>query len=174
MSRLSSLGSTPSVSVYFVSLLSYNLALKAIRKEVSLYVSDIEIRSADGFIFQLHRVVLGVTTGAFPGSEIDTGGEMVQLTEPASVLGILFAFLYPKAHPDLRGESFEVLVAVAEAAGKYDVFSAADVCNERLVYVVWDLYPPFCSMTVLHITGNFSLNMHPRSLSTRSSTITQD
>ena len=83
-------------------------------------------------------MVLGITTGAFPGSEIDTGGEMVQLTEPANVLEILFAFLYPKAHPDLRGESFEVLFAVAEAVGKYEVFSAVEVCNERLVYVFSD------------------------------------
>ena len=65
-----------------------------------------------------------MTTGAFPGSEIDTRGEMVQLTEPANVLGILFTFVYPKAHPDLRGEGFEVLAAVAEAVGKYGVFSA--------------------------------------------------
>ena len=113
------------------------------RKEVSLYDSDLEIRSADGFIFQLHRVVLGVTTGTFPGSEIDTGGEMVQLTEPANVLAILFAFLYPKAPPDLRGESFEVLAAVAEAVGKYEVFSAVDFCNERLECVLSNLPPPF-------------------------------
>jgi len=68
---------------------------------------------------------------------------MVQLTEPANVLEILFAFLYPKAHPDLRREDFEVLAAVAEAVGKYGVFSAAEICNERLVYVAWDLSSPF-------------------------------
>lgn len=135
-----------------------------------MYDSDIEVRSADGFIFQLHRVVLGVTTGAFPGSEIDTGGEMVQLTETAKVLGILFAFLYPKAHPDLHGEDFEVLAAVAEAAGKYDVFSAAGVCNERLVYVNLASIHHFQSMIVLRVTGNFYLNMHQRFLSMRLST----
>jgi len=95
-----------------------------------------KVRSADGFVFQLHSVVLGVTTGAFPG--LDAEGEMVQLTEPANVLEILFAFLYPKRHPDLYGESFERLIAVAEAAGKYEVPSAADVCNERLLYVFLD------------------------------------
>jgi len=55
----------------------------------------------------------------FPGPEMDTGGEMVQLTEPANILGILFPFLYQKAHPDLHEESFEVLAATAEAVGKY-------------------------------------------------------
>lgn len=104
-----------------------------VNTKFSLCDSDIEVRSVDGFIFQLHRVVLKVTTGVFPGSEIETDGEMVQLTEPAEVLGILFAFLYPKAHPGLYGESFEAVAAVAEAAGKYEVFSAASTCNERLL-----------------------------------------
>lgn len=76
-------------------------------------------------------MVLGVTMG--DGAEIDTRGEITQLPEPANVLEILFAFLYPKAHPDLYGVDFEVLAAVAEAAGKYAVFSAVDICNERLM-----------------------------------------
>ena len=99
-------------------------------KTVSLYDSNIEICSANGFIFQLHRVVLGMTTGAFPGSELDMGGEMVQLIEPANVLSILFAFLYLKVPPDLHGEGFEVVAALAEAVGKYKVFSAVQACNE--------------------------------------------
>jgi len=100
-----------------------------------------KVRSADGFIFQLHSIVLGVTTGAFPG--LNAEGEIVQLTEPANVLEILFAFLYPKTHPDLYGESFERLIAVAQAAGKYEVPSVADVCNERLLYVFLDSSSPF-------------------------------
>ncbi|KDR70506.1 hypothetical protein GALMADRAFT_127718 [Galerina marginata CBS 339.88] len=99
----------------------------------TVYDSDIEVLSADGFIFQLHRVVLGVVTGAFPGSEMETGGEIVQLTEPAKVLEVLFAFLYPKPPPNLQGVAFEELAAVAEAAGKYEAFSAAEICNEQLL-----------------------------------------
>ncbi|EDR09357.1 uncharacterized protein LACBIDRAFT_293853 [Laccaria bicolor S238N-H82] len=133
-----------------------------VNTKFSLHDSDIEVRSVDGFIFQLHRVVLGVTTGVFPGSEIETDGEMVQLTEPAKVLGILFAFLYPKAHPDLHGEPFETVAAVAEAAGKYEVFSAASTCNERLlnflpqhapeilVHAVKHDYPRLISATLPH------------------------
>lgn len=135
-SQQSSRGSTLSVSFHSFLFLFGTFAITVNRKEVSLFDSDIEVRSVDGFIFQLHRVVLGVTTGVFPGSEIDTDGEMVQLTEPAKVLGILFAFIYPKVHPDLHGECFETLAAVAEAAGKYEVFSAVYACNERLLYVV--------------------------------------
>ncbi|KDR70467.1 hypothetical protein GALMADRAFT_230091 [Galerina marginata CBS 339.88] len=116
----------------------------------SLHDSDIEIRSVDGFVFQLHRGVLGVASGAFPGCEMDTGGEVVQLTEPADVLGILFAFLYPKAHPDLHGESFLTVAAVAEAAGKYEVFSAVAICNERLVMISATL-PHFARAPLLSV-----------------------
>ncbi|KIM36943.1 hypothetical protein M413DRAFT_424093 [Hebeloma cylindrosporum] len=116
----------------------------------SVYDSDVEVRSSDGFIFQLHRVVLGVTTGAFPGSELDTGAEVVQLTEPANVLGIIFAFLYPKEHPDLHGEIFQVLSAVAEAAAKYEVFSAVHVCNERLVKFLPEYAPEILAHAVKH------------------------
>ena len=140
------------------------------RKTVSFHDSDIEIRSADGFIFQLHRVVLGVATGAFPGSELDTGGEMVQLNEPANVLSILFAFLYPKAPPDLHGEGFEVVAAVAEAVGKYEVFSAVLACNQRLAYVVSDPLHIFQS-TTSDIIGNSCLSMHPKFLFMQSSMI---
>ena len=109
-------------------------------KIVSLYDSNIEIRLANRFIF---HVVLGMTMGAFPGSELDTGGEMVQLIEPANVLSILFAFLYLKVPPDLHGEGFEVVATLAEAVGKYEVFSAVQACNKRLAYVVLDLSSPF-------------------------------
>jgi len=61
---------------------------------------------------------------------------MVQLTQPANELLMLFAFLYLKGPPDIRGESFEVLAAVAKAVGQYEVFSSAEVCNERLAYVL--------------------------------------
>ena len=118
-------------------------------------------------------MVLGVTTGTFPGSEMDTGGEMVQLTEPANVLSILFSFLYPKAPPDLRGESFKVVAAVAEAVGKYEVFLAVEVCNQQLAYVVSHLNYYFY-LTTSDIIGIFCLNMHPKSLLMQSSMIILD
>jgi len=121
-----------------------------VNTKFSFQDSDVEVRSTDGFIFQLHRVVLGVTTGAFPVSDIDTGGEMVELTEPANVLEILFAFLYPKAHPDLHGVSYEILVAVAKAAGKYDIFSAVNVCNERLMKFLPQYAPEILIHAVKH------------------------
>ncbi|KDR80798.1 hypothetical protein GALMADRAFT_61027 [Galerina marginata CBS 339.88] len=94
--------------------------------------SDVQVRSSDGFVFQLHRVLLEANTDAFPGSEIDTRGEIVQLTESASVLEILFVFLYPRRHPDLSDKEFQLVADVAEAVGKYEVFSAMNTCNARL------------------------------------------
>ena len=167
----SSPGSAPSVSVCPIA--TEGCALRVNHNEVSQYGPDMEIRSADGFIFQLHSVVLGVATSAFPG--LDKEGEVVQLTEPANVLEILFAFLYPKAHPDLYGESFEMLMAVAEAAGKYEVHSAADVCNERLLYVfLHSSSPLFLSITYLRIIGSFYLCADWTFLTMQSSTIVPD
>jgi hypothetical protein len=40
---------------------------------------------------------------------------------------MLFAFLYPKGPPDTRGESFEVLAAVAEAFGEYEVLAGGSL-----------------------------------------------
>ena len=99
---------------------------------VSVFDSDLEVQSSDGFIFQLHRSVLQSGTGAFPGSEFDTQGEIVQLSEAAAVLEILFAFIYPKKHTHLEKQKFEMVAAVAEAAEKYEVFSAMYACNVRM------------------------------------------
>lgn len=71
-------------------------------------------------------------TGAFPGSEFDTRGEVVHLTEVASVLRILFGFVIPRKHPDIEHLPFALLAEVAEAAEKYEVFSAVNVCKMQM------------------------------------------
>lgn len=61
---------------------------------------------------------------------------MVHLTEPAKILRVCFDFVYPKRHPDLKDiEDFETLAAIAEAVGKYQIFSAMNTCNTRLRFV---------------------------------------
>lgn len=94
------------------------------------------MRSSDGVEFDLHRTLLAAHTGAFPGPEIGTSGEIVELTESAGVLRICFDFVYPKRHPDLEDISdFDLLAAVAEAVGKYEIFSAINTCITRLRWV---------------------------------------
>ncbi|PPQ79637.1 LOW QUALITY PROTEIN: hypothetical protein CVT25_003222 [Psilocybe cyanescens] len=103
------------------------------RWSVNTSNADLKVRSSDGVEFDLHRTVLAVHTGAFPGPEIGTSGEVIELTERANVLRICFDFMYPKRHPDLDDiDDFDLLAAVAEAVGKYQIFSAINTCNTRL------------------------------------------
>lgn len=51
------------------------------------------------------------------------------------MLEILFEFIYPRKHPTLKDLEFETLAAVAEAAEKYEVFSAMSMCDVRMRYV---------------------------------------
>lgn len=95
--------------------------------------ADLKVRSSDGVEFDLHRTVLAVHTGAFPGPDVGTAGEIVDLTESADVLRVCFDFMYPKRHPDLDDiTDFDLLAAVAEAVGKYEIFAAVNTCNTRL------------------------------------------
>ncbi|KAF9565897.1 hypothetical protein CPC08DRAFT_683256 [Agrocybe pediades] len=94
--------------------------------------SDVTIRSSDDVLFKLHRVNLSLLTGAFPGTELATEDKDVQLTEPSVVLEIVFEFIYPKRYPSLRGTDFDLLLQVAEAVGKYEVFPAIQTCEARL------------------------------------------
>ena len=94
------------------------------------------MRSSDGVLFNLHRKYLEATTGSFPGPEFDTHGEVIQLSEPADVLALLFQFVTPARQPHLRGVKFALLDSLAEAANKYDVFSAMNICEARLLFVL--------------------------------------
>lgn len=59
----------------------------------------------------------------------------VHLTESASVLQILFPFMYRRPHPKVKKLEFSVLLALAEAAEKYEVFPAMQVCQLIMSYV---------------------------------------
>ena len=95
-------------------------------------IADVSFRSADGKIFHVQRKYLEVNTGSFPSAEFNTQGELVHLTESSAVLEALFRFAYPIIQPNLEDVGFEVIAAVAEAAEKYQVFSAMNFCRLRL------------------------------------------
>jgi hypothetical protein len=40
--------------------------------------------------------------------------------------------MYPERHPDLESADFEMLEPLAEAAEKYEVFSAMNICKIRI------------------------------------------
>jgi len=57
----------------------------------------------------------------------------LKLPEPASVLEIVFEYLYPKRYyPDLEDVEFVKLLAIADAVEKYQVFAALHLCVVRL------------------------------------------
>ncbi|CAA7269258.1 unnamed protein product [Cyclocybe aegerita] len=97
--------------------------------------ADVTFQSSDGIQFHIHRKHLESHTGAFPGSEFDTRGEVTHLTEHSKTLAILFQFVYPRRHPTLQDADFATLMPVAEAVEKYQVFSAMNTCEARLRWV---------------------------------------
>ncbi|TFK63288.1 hypothetical protein BDN72DRAFT_826721 [Pluteus cervinus] len=91
--------------------------------------ADVVFLSSDGVEFHVHRKNLESTTGAFPGPEISTFGEVVPLTESAETLEVLFQYSYPQRHPELEEMKFETVVLLAEAVEKYEVFPAMQACH---------------------------------------------
>jgi len=62
--------------------------------------------------------------------------EVINLTESSNVLAIVFDFMYPRKQGDIEQMEFEVVIQVAEAVEKYQVFSAMKVCELRLKWVI--------------------------------------
>ncbi|KAJ3514160.1 hypothetical protein NLJ89_g2538 [Agrocybe chaxingu] len=93
--------------------------------------ADVTFQPSNVVQYRIHRKNLEVH---FPGSEFDTRGEATHLTEDADTLAILFQFTYPRRHPTLQDADFKTLASVAEAVGKYQVFSvmSMNTCQMRL------------------------------------------
>lgn len=96
--------------------------------------ADVTFCSTDGDMFHLQRKYLEANTGAFPGSEFDTRGEITHLTETSVVLHLLFQFVYPRREPSIEDIDFETLYALAEAAEKYEAFHAMTMCKIQMRY----------------------------------------
>jgi len=90
---------------------------------------DVTFQSSDGILFLIHKINLEVSAGSFVPSEFETHNEIARLTETAMTLDLLFQFCYPVRHPDVEALEFGALALLAEAAEKYQVFSAMNICN---------------------------------------------
>jgi hypothetical protein len=86
--------------------------------------SDITIQSSDGVLFRLHKANLKISSGSWNVEMPD-----YQLSETSAVLDLLFQFCYPERQPDLDSIDFDNLTKLAEAAEKYKVFSAMNICK---------------------------------------------
>jgi hypothetical protein len=94
--------------------------------------ADVIIQSCDNIDFYLHKRNLEFSTGGFPFAATPTNGEVVHLLESSSTLELLFQFVYPQRHPSLDRLEFDGLIALAEAAEKYEVYGALTACHLTL------------------------------------------
>ncbi|KAJ7221541.1 hypothetical protein GGX14DRAFT_353663 [Mycena pura] len=94
--------------------------------------SDIAFRSCDHRIFRVHVRNLETHAEGFPPAAFcaqEDGSEVVDLSEPAATLELLFQYMYPQRQPDLTALEFSLLADLAEAAEKYQVYAAMDICR---------------------------------------------
>ncbi|CAK5272717.1 unnamed protein product [Mycena citricolor] len=96
--------------------------------------ADVSFISSDRILFRVHRKNLEVCAEGFPPCEVASPGsqELIPLEESSMTLELLFQFVYPRRHPGLDTVKFEVLAPLAEAAEKYQVFPAMNICHFRL------------------------------------------
>ena len=87
--------------------------------------------SSDGVKFHVHQKYLQ-THPCFAPAIFDDNGDAIPLLDAASTLELLFQFMYPRHHPELIDISFDDLVALAEAAENYEIYSAMVVCKIRM------------------------------------------
>jgi BTB/POZ domain len=89
-------------------------------------------------LFEVHRKNLEVHSEGFAGADAILSSaekEVVPLLENSAVLELLLQFMYRQPQPDLKTVGFETLAALAEAAEKYQVYSATTLCNIFMQFV---------------------------------------
>jgi len=96
--------------------------------------ADITILSSDRMVFKLHRKHLSVHSSIFADAENTTlpDAEAIDLSEKGDALELLFQFMYPMRQPNLSLVPFATFYGLAEAAEKYEVFSAKSLCHLRM------------------------------------------
>ena len=97
--------------------------------------ADVTISSSDGVLFKVHRKNLELWSEGFPGSDVPVtvhDNEVVPLTERAATLELLFRYMYKERQPDLSAVPPDDLAELAEAAEKYMVYPAMEVCKVRM------------------------------------------
>ncbi|KAJ7340725.1 hypothetical protein DFH08DRAFT_875103, partial [Mycena albidolilacea] len=103
-------------------------------------VVDIFLCSSDGVLHAAHSKNLEMYGEGFPPSALASMSrdvktaqpEVVQMTERSDVLELLLKYMHLRRQPDLSRHKFDTLAGLAEAAEKYLVYSAMDVCRIRM------------------------------------------
>ncbi|KZP29178.1 hypothetical protein FIBSPDRAFT_727934, partial [Athelia psychrophila] len=95
--------------------------------------SDVTFRSCDRVLFRVHRKNLETSSEGFlPPDGTSSQNETVQLAEDGATLDLLFQYMYPQRQPDLTKVSFKQLAGLSEAAEKYHVYAAMEICQVRM------------------------------------------
>lgn len=101
--------------------------------------ADIAFQSIDNVIFQVHSANLTCSSEGFAppdGTASPLAHEIIQLIETSDVLELIFQFMYPQRPPDLAAVDFQLLLNVAEAAEKYQVYCAMQICTMHMEHVL--------------------------------------
>ena len=106
--------------------------------------SDLTLQSSDGVLYKVHRKNLVLHSETFAAADAisaATGAvdnsEIVSLSENSATLDLLLQFMYRQRQPDLAIVAFEILSELAEAAEKYEVYSAMAMCHVHMRYVCY-------------------------------------
>jgi hypothetical protein len=93
--------------------------------------ADLTLQSSDGVLFKVFSKDLEAYSGAFPSTEFikTRPNEIVFLLEASAVLELLLQYMRRQRQPDIARLDFPLLYALAEAAEKYEVYSATEVCK---------------------------------------------
>ena len=96
---------------------------------------DLILRSSDHTRFLVHRHNIEAHSEAFAApialrcASSTYRNEVVDMTEPSSVLELLLQYMYRQPQPDLTTVCFSDLMGLAEAAERYQVYPAMEICK---------------------------------------------
>jgi hypothetical protein len=101
---------------------------------ISAIDADITIQSCDGKLFKVQLHDLQTYSDGFnaPESTQYEPDDVVKLSESSSVIGLLLLYMKRGRQPDLSGVDFKLLAGLAEAAQKYEVWSAMEVTKLQM------------------------------------------
>lgn len=105
--------------------------------------ADIILRSSDGISFRVYRKDLEAYSEGFvapPSGNGDFMVETVELSETYDVLQLLLQFMRKQRQPDIKNIEFRLLADLAEAAEKYEVYAAIQLCHIYMRYVLFSSF----------------------------------
>jgi hypothetical protein len=114
---------------------------------------DIVLKSSDGELFGAHQRNLEVYTEGFPIAGSTVVSDPVCLEEAADVLHLMLQYTHHVRQPSLDTIPFTLLAALTEAAEKYMIYSAMEICKMKMMSVVKDVCRDQLGLTLLQ-AGN--------------------